>query len=76
VAPEVIKFLEIINQILSHPQTEWEDQVSVKVGHRKGLKVEIIGCFRPTIFKAKLVSWLKLLAREPYAIHFRDHNAR
>jgi len=55
--------------ILSHPQTEWEDQVLVEVGQRKGLKVEIIGCFRPSILKAKLVSWLKLLAREPYAIY-------
>jgi hypothetical protein len=55
--------------ILSHPQTEWEDQVLAKVGQSKGLKVEIIGCLRPSILKAKLVSWLKLLAREPYAIY-------
>jgi hypothetical protein len=54
--------------ILSHPQTEWEDDVLIKVGQQKGVKVQTIGNFRLNILKAKLLSLLKLLAREPYYI--------
>ena len=56
--------------ILSHPQTEWEDDVLIKVGQSKGIEVRIIGRFRLSILKAKLLSWMKLLAREPYYISY------
>jgi hypothetical protein len=54
--------------ILSHPQAEWEDDVLIKVGESKGIWVRIIGGFRLSILKARLLSGLKLAAREPYYI--------
>jgi hypothetical protein len=54
--------------ILSHPQTEWEDDVLIKVGQSKGAEVRIIGHLRLSIFKGRLLSLMKLLAREPYYI--------
>lgn len=54
--------------ILSHPQAEWEDEVLLKVGQSKGIEVRIIGHFRISILKARLLSFLKLAAREPYYI--------
>ena len=56
--------------ILSHPRAEWEDDVLTKVGQSKGVKVRIIGHFRLSILKARLLSWMKLLAREPYYIFY------
>jgi hypothetical protein len=56
--------------ILSHPQAEWEDRVLTMVGRRKGIEVQILGRFRPGIMKAKLLAWMKLLAREPYYISY------
>lgn len=69
--------------ILSHPQTEWEDDILIKVGQYKGIETRIIGDFNFSIIKARLLSLLKILAREPYYIstilldklweHFRSH---
>jgi hypothetical protein len=52
--------------IFSHAQAEWEDKVLITVGRSKGLEVRIIGSIRPAIVKAKLLAWMKFLAREPY----------
>ncbi len=54
--------------ILSHPQKEWEDDVLTKVGQSKGAEVRIIGHLSLSILKGKLLSMMKLLAREPYYI--------
>ena len=54
--------------ILSHPHAEWEDNVLIRVGRRSGIEVKILGRFRLSIMKAKLLAWIKLLAREPYYI--------
>ena len=54
--------------ILRHPQAEWEDEVLIKVGQSKSVEVRIIGGFRLSIIKARLLSCLKLAAREPYYI--------
>ena len=54
--------------ILSHPQSQWEDEVLVKVSQDKGIRVQIIGGGRFAIVKARLRAWIKLLAREPYYI--------
>jgi hypothetical protein len=54
--------------ILRHPDAAWEDEVLIKVGQSKGLGIRIIGRFRPSIWKARLLSLLKLVAREPYYI--------
>ena len=56
--------------ILSHPQAEWEDDVLKMVGLRRGIGVRILGRFRVSIMKAKLLAWIKLLAREPYYISY------
>lgn len=54
--------------ILSHPQTEWEDDVLIKVGQSKGAEVRLIGYLRLSILKGRLLSLMKLLAKEPYYI--------
>ena len=54
--------------ILSHPHTEWEDNVLIKVAECKGIAVRIIGRFHFEIMKARVFSLIKLLAREPYYI--------
>jgi hypothetical protein len=54
--------------ILSHPAAAWEDDILIKVGQQRGVKVRIIGRFSLKFFKEKLRSWIKLLAREPYYI--------
>lgn len=54
--------------ILRHPQADWEDDVLIKVGQSKGVEIRIMGQFRLSILKARLFSWMKLLAREPYYI--------
>ena len=54
--------------ILSNPQSRWEDDVIIKVSRSKNIKVQIIGGFKFNILKARLLSWLKLIAREPYYI--------
>lgn len=56
--------------ILSNPRAEWEDDVLIKVGQSTGVKVRIIGQFRLSILKARLLSCMKLLAREPYYIFY------
>ena len=54
--------------ILSHPKSQWEDDVLIKVSQSKDIKVQIVGGFRFDIVKARLIFWMKLLAREPYYI--------
>jgi hypothetical protein len=56
--------------ILSHPPTAWEDNILITVGLSKGLEVRIKGRFRLSILKARLLAWMKLLAREPYYISY------
>jgi len=54
--------------ILRHHQTEWEDDVLIKVGQSNGVEVRIIGHLHLSILKGRLLSLMKLLAREPYYI--------
>jgi hypothetical protein len=54
--------------ILRHPQAEWEDEVLITVGQSKSVEVRLIGGFRLSVIKARLLSCLKLAAREPYYI--------
>ena len=71
--------------ILSHPQSQWEDEVLIKVSQNKNIRVQIIGGHRFEVVKARWFSWLKLLAREPYYVlpilraklrgYFRFHKA-
>ncbi len=56
--------------ILSHPQAEWEDDILVKVAQCKGIAVQIIGRFHFKIIKSRVLSLIKLLAREPYYIFY------
>jgi len=54
--------------ILRNPQAEWEDDVLMGVAQFHNIEVRIIGQWRFSILKAKLLSWLKFAAREPYYI--------
>ena len=49
--------------ILRHPQAEWEDEVLIKLAQSKGIGVHIIGGFRFSMLKARLLSFLKLAAK-------------
>jgi hypothetical protein len=54
--------------ILSHPAARWDDDVLIQVGQKKGVEVNIIGQLSSSNLKARLLSLVKLLAREPYYI--------
>jgi hypothetical protein len=56
--------------VLSHPQAKWEDDVLIRVGQSKGIGFRIIGRFRFSILKERLLAWIKLVAREPYYISY------
>ncbi len=54
--------------ILRHPGEDWEDNILLAVGQSKGIAVRTMGHFCPRILGTKLLSWVKLIAREPYYI--------
>ena len=72
---DIYKISSVI--IISQPQAEWEDEVLIKVGQSKGVEVAGCGRCRLSVLKARLWSWVKLLAREPYyiALILRDQSS-
>jgi hypothetical protein len=52
--------------VFSHPHAQWEDEILINVGQRQGVEVRVIGDLCFSILKARLLSLIKLLVREPY----------
>jgi len=54
--------------ILGHPGSEWEDEVLLQTARTRGINCSIMGAFRLGVITGRVLSFLKLYAREPYKI--------